>query len=146
MVAHILYGIYTTGMAHGKPWIAQSTEAQQLNRTDRQLFTLNCTCRQCMQDTGIDLPHYPSLNCVFTFASSGFPQLPSNCHTVKPPSHPAIKPDAHKSHTSTIMLKYFYIGRFFLLEPLPCEGYQSFLYLVPCTVLSKCKKFQAVSA
>lgn len=111
MVAHIFYGIYTTGMAHGKPWIAQSTEAQQLNRTDRQLFTLNCTCRQCMQDTGIDLPHYPSLNCVFTFASSGFPQLPSNCHTVKPPSHPAIKPDAHKSHTSTIMLYEVFLYR-----------------------------------
>lgn len=38
---HVLYRIYTTGMTHGKPWIAQSTEAQQLNRTDRQLFMLN---------------------------------------------------------------------------------------------------------
>lgn len=38
---HVLNGIYTTGMTHGKPWIAQNTEAQQLNRTDRQLFTLN---------------------------------------------------------------------------------------------------------
>lgn len=33
---HVLCGIYATGWTRGKPWVAQSSEAQQLNRTDRQ--------------------------------------------------------------------------------------------------------------
>lgn len=101
---HVLYRIYTTGMTHGKPWIAQSTEAQQLNRTDRQLFMLNLHVQTVHIWHRYWINHITLHRTVFTFALSGFPQLPSNCVTVKPPSHPAIKTDAHKSHTSTIML------------------------------------------
>lgn len=45
--AHVLHGIYITGMTCGKPWIAQSTEAQQLNRTDN-FSRWTCMCRQCI--------------------------------------------------------------------------------------------------
>lgn len=84
---------------------------------------------------------------MFTFASSGFRKLHSNSLVVKHTSHSAIKTDAHKSSNSTIMLyEIFLYWQIFPYEiSLLYEDHQSLLYFVSCNVLSKCRKFQAVS-
>lgn len=80
------------------------------------------------------------------FALSGFSGLYSHSLLVKHTSHSARRADAHKTRTSAVMLyEILLYWQTFPHESLPLEELHQSLLDFSCNILSKCKKFQAVS-